>query len=126
MAEVVAPDHLSPAALAVWDQYAGDLERAGLLTSWDAGLFGLWCCALVRNEEANRRLDIEGVVVEAPVFDRNGQPTGFRSLVSPWFLVWRHTGETAARIGAKFGLSPSDRAGLRVNPVRPPVSTDRF
>lgn len=117
---------LSPLAVEVWNDYGPALEQAAVLTQWDRESFARWCDGVVRHREAARHLDVEGPVVEVVARDNHGKVTGTREAVSPWFRIWLATGEVANRIGAKFGMTPSDRSGLRVQPARPPDSTDRF
>lgn len=104
-------------ALAVWDRLAPELEAKGVLTGWDVQAFAEWCAAVATIAEAERHLAEEGHVVEAPVFDRNGVPTGTRTVRNEWSRVWKDALEVAARRAAKFGLTPSDRAGISVGGV---------
>ncbi len=38
---------------------------------------------------------------------------------NPWSLTWKDTAEVAARLGARFGLTPSDRRAVRVETPEP-------
>lgn len=113
--EVVAPEWLSEEALTVWDEYAPRLERRKVLTAWDVEAFAGWCDAASRRRTAAEHLDAEGEVIVSEVFDRNGKPTGTRSTQSPWMLVWKSANEVMQRVGARFGLTPSERSQLNVN-----------
>jgi phage terminase small subunit len=53
-------------------------------------------------------------VIEAPVYNRHGDRTGERIVLSPWWQVWKGANEAMLRFGGRFGLSPSDRAALKV------------
>lgn len=112
---VVPPDWLPEVAVAVWDRYAPDLVRKKVLTRWDVEDFALWCSSRCRMVEAQQHLDRDGVVVEQPVFDRNGKATGVRMLRSEWWAVWKDASEVMLRRGARFGMNPSDRASLKVS-----------
>lgn len=116
--EVVPPELVSAAGLEVWHRLAPDLIRKGVLTSWDADRFGVWCDAMARTAEAAQHLNAEGAVIESPVFDRNGQPTGSRTVQNPWFQVWKQSADVVAREGARFGLSPTERQALKVDDGR--------
>lgn len=101
--EIVAPT-LSDRAQAIWDRQAPDLIAKKVLTPWDTDAFGVFCEAAAANLEAAGILAKEGVVV-----DRGNGPAK-----NPYFQIWRDTADVMARYGAKFGLTPSDRAGLKV------------
>lgn len=126
LAEATAPEWLAPDALELWGRLAPSLEDAGLLSVWDVELFASYCDAATRHREAGRQLDAGGSVIMVDARDRHGRVTGTRSTMSPWFLVWRVTGDVASRLGSRFGLSPSDRSSLRIQPAPPARSTDRF
>lgn len=102
---VVPPDGLSDAALAVWHRLAPDLERKGVLTAWDVDEFAVVCDAVARHRKAAAILDEEGETGENRFGER---------VVQPWFKVWTESAGVLARFGGRFGLSPSDRAQLKV------------
>lgn len=111
---VAAPSWLTHGAFELWTRYAPDLQRQGVLKAWDCEAFAAWCDAVVRRAAAAQALDREGMVVEASVFDRNGKCTGFRYQKSEWWGIWKDANEVIARVGARFGLTPSDRSQLKV------------
>lgn len=102
-------------ALEAWGNLAPDLIDRGVLTGWDVQAFAEWCSAVAHLVRAEQALAIEGHVIEAEVFDRNGKPTGTRLIRSEWSRVWKDALEVTARRAAKFGLTPSDRAGISVD-----------
>lgn len=102
---VVPPDGLSDAALSVWAQLAPDLERQGVLTAWDVPAFAVVCDAVARHRKASEILDLEG---------ETGSNRFGERVVRPWFRVWCDTAAVLAKLGARFGLTPSDRASLKV------------
>lgn len=112
--EVVPPSWLSRPARTVWNQYAPDLIRAGVLTAWDVEEFGGWCDAAARRRRAVRRLEREGEVIKLPVFNKNGELTGHRVAKNPWMLVLVDADNQLVRFGARFGMTPSDRASLTI------------
>ncbi|MFJ5156327.1 phage terminase small subunit P27 family [Streptomyces sp. NPDC088353] len=112
--DVLPPDWLGDDALAVWDALAGDLEAKGVLTPWDVEAFANWCDAVARRRRAAQAVEEEGEIVESPVFNKNGDVTGERRGKNPWLLVLAEADAQVQRYGARFGLTPSDRAQLKI------------
>lgn len=122
--EVLAPTDLSLGAREVWDRLAPDLIAKGVLTPWDVDEFAALCDAVERHDRSRHHLDLDGEVVESPVFDRNGKQTGVRQQLSPWWQVWKGANEVILRYGARFGLSPAERAHLKVGHGRNDQGSD--
>ncbi|NEB00612.1 phage terminase small subunit P27 family [Streptomyces sp. SID13726] len=112
--EVAPPDWLGDRALEVWDGYAPELEAKRVLTPWDVEAFANWCDAVARRRDAAEHVDEEGAVVELNVFNKNGELTGTRRAKNPWLLALDAADVQVQRYGARFGLTPSDRAGLKI------------
>ena len=118
---ITPPAWLSTEALEHWHRLADDLTAKRVLTAWDTEQFAQLCDALARRARAATELDREGEVITSPVFDRNGVQTGERPARSLWFDVWKQAGDTATKLSALFGLTPSDRARLDL----PSTDTDK-
>ncbi|TQE35464.1 phage terminase small subunit P27 family [Streptomyces ipomoeae] len=112
--EVLPPAWLSDAALDVWEAFAGDLEAKRVLTPWDTEAFANWCDAVARRRDAAEHVEEEGAVVEAPVFNKNGDLVGHRRAKNPWLMALDAADAQVQRYGARFGLTPSDRAQLKI------------
>jgi P27 family predicted phage terminase small subunit len=112
--DIVAPSWLTQRAKNVWKRYAPDLQRTGVLTAWDVEAFAIWCDSVVRRRDAVDELRKGGSVIELPVYNKNGELTGTRMAKSPWTLVLREADGMVMRYGARFGLTPSDRAQLHM------------
>ncbi|GGN47282.1 phage terminase small subunit P27 family [Streptomyces fuscichromogenes] len=112
--DITAPDWLGEQALAVWDAYAPDLEAKRVLTPWDCEAFANWCDAVARRRDAAEHVETEGAVVELNVFNKNGDLTGTRRAKNPWLLALDAADAQVQRYGARFGLTPSDRASLKI------------
>lgn len=118
--EVRCPSWLSTSAKRIWRQYAPDLRTQNVLTSWDVEHFAVWCHAVSRRRQAVAELEHHGEVIETPVFDKKGEPLLdggepiMRMVRSPWSVVLKEATETMQRYGARFGLTPSDRASLHI------------
>jgi P27 family predicted phage terminase small subunit len=100
--EIRVPTWLSPKARRLWRALAPDLRRKGVLTHWDTELLAQFCHAAVRAREAAAHIAREGEVI---VTERG-------RVRSPWCLAWKDSVDVMARLGARFGLTPSDRGGL--------------
>lgn len=113
--EVVPPAWLSSDALKVWAQYAPDLIAQQVMSTWDPAEFAVWCDAVARHAKAAQMLDQQGEVVDVCVGWTKGDDAEpiFKPQKNPWQLIWRETADTIQRFGARFGMSPSDRAQIR-------------
>jgi P27 family predicted phage terminase small subunit len=107
------PAWLDGEALELWNEYAPDMIDKGVLTAWDVERFAHWCDAVAMRRIAVRNMAEDGIVVEAPVYDRNGKQTGTRSQRSHWVQVWKDADAVVGSIGARFGMTPAERAQLR-------------
>lgn len=112
--EVVPPGWLSDEAVEVWACYAPDLVAKGVLTAWDVEAFAGFCDAVVRRAKAAREIADQGDVVELPVFNKNGELTGRRVCRNPWGYALKDADAQVQRWGARFGLSPSERAQISI------------
>lgn len=108
------PSWLSRDALDVWKRLATSLEKRECLSAWDVDNFAGFCTAVALRAEAELHLQEEGAVVEAPVYDKNGKHVGSRLQRNQWLLVAKQAADEVARVGARFGLTPSDRAQINL------------
>ncbi|MEE2040192.1 phage terminase small subunit P27 family [Nocardiopsis sp. CT-R113] len=104
-------------ALDVWNRLAPDLEAKTVLTPWDVDTFAVWCDAVVRHREAVDELAQYGVMVIGQKGER---------VKNPAVQIARDYAETMTRIGARFGLTPSDRAGLKIDREEVRGGAERF
>ena len=101
---------LTAGAQKVWDRPAPDLIDKGCLSSWDTDLFTVCCESAATWQECRERMG--GDYVSAGSV-KNAVP-------SPYWRVMRDCVETMTRIGSRFGLTPSDRAGIDITEQAPP------
>jgi P27 family predicted phage terminase small subunit len=113
--DILPPAGLSERALAVWERLAPDLTAKGVLSAWDTDEFAIVCDAVARHRTAAERLDLEGETGENRFGER---------VVSPVFRVWAESASVIAKFGGRFGLSPSDRASLKVGDATKKPSED--
>jgi P27 family predicted phage terminase small subunit len=105
------PKTMGKEGAAFWRQLAPKLHQIGLLTEVDLPLFEQLCGSWDLLQEANRNIREGKLTTTAK--------SGYEQ-VSPWFTIRRETLKQMIQIGARFGLSPSDRTGLDV----PKLKTD--
>lgn len=108
---IVPPVKLSPEAQRVWDRLAPDLIDQGVLSAWDTGLFALYCDAEATYFECRAALGAD--------FTTKGSVKN-TEVKSPLWRIMRDCEASMRAIGAKFGLTPADRAGLDVSESAPP------
>jgi P27 family predicted phage terminase small subunit len=108
---VEPPAYLDEDARCEWERLAAILKPMGLLTAADVDHLGVLCTAIVHHRRA-----VELVNRTYPVIA--GQ-RGQEARRHPAMQVIRDQAGLIASYGARFGLSPSDRASLGVvGPVR--------
>ena len=99
------PAWLSREARALWDERAPELVRIGVLTAVDGELFGAYC----QEFSDYRRLK----KLCRKVGDQVAIAQGFNNAMHKAL-------EKASRLGAKFGLTASDRTQIKVPPPAAP------
>lgn len=102
--DIVPPEGTSEGALKVWHSLAPDLIDKGCLTAWDVYTFAVFCEATHAFRE-NRDL-------LAGQYTARGAAGGV--IKSPHWQIMRDASETMAKYSGKFGLTPGDRADLKV------------
>ncbi|WP_304455971.1 phage terminase small subunit P27 family [Nocardiopsis sp. YSL2] len=91
-------------ALDVWHRLTPDLIRQGVLTAWDVESFAVFCDAVVGHRRAAMTVSREGLTI-----------AGARGTVkNPALTALKDYAEIVARYGARYGLTPSDRASLSI------------
>jgi P27 family predicted phage terminase small subunit len=110
---LTCPRWLSPAARAEWRRLAPELERVGLLTTADRGIFVTYCEAYALFRDASKTIAEEGSTLRAI----NGY-----TQQHPAVAIQRMAAKQIREAGIELGLSPSARGRLEVpddldNPV---------
>ena len=100
------PDWLSNRAKDEWQAMAPKLERMGLLTEIDGAAFAAYCQAYGRWADAEEHLKTTPLLLKTK--------SGYVQQ-SPYLSIANTSIGIMSKFLAKFGMSPSDRAGL-VNP----------
>ena len=119
---VRCPARLSKGAKKIWREISPHLKTLGLLTNVDIGELAKYCEfeAIYRKhigdvEEYGTHVPIR----ESPTILKDGTVITKGRLLrfarTPAFDAALEAGHQASRIAAKFGLTPSDRTGLKVS-----------
>ena len=99
---------LSDGAQHIWDRLAPNLIDKGCLTAWDADVFTVFCDVAATYYETRAQLGTSYTVKGS-----------VSVVVNPLWRIMRDCAETMARLGARFGLTPSDRAGINIETTEP-------
>lgn len=102
---LVAPDHLAPAAKAEWDRLVALFADLKLLTNVDADALAMYADTYARWAEATSRLAKEGMIV----YTENGFP-----IQSPYLSIVNQTMKVMQKFLAEFGMTPASRTRLQV------------
>lgn len=106
--EVVPPKSLSPAARRVWDRLAPDLIAKNVLDAWSTDAFGRLCWLVAASESLRGDIDREGALVA-------GARGGEAVKNVKWTLL-RQVDVELLQLESRFGLTPSDRGRVNVEP----------
>ena len=102
------PDWFDDGMRAKWSEMVGLLLTVdGLLTRADGDLLSLYCHAWKRFHQARQQIEEMGLLVE-------GAKTEWTR--NPAIQIEREAFQEIMRLGGLFGLSPSDRAQLKLPP----------
>jgi P27 family predicted phage terminase small subunit len=111
------PDWLLPEAKREWSRLAPELERLGLLTGVDRAAFASYCQCWAMYVDAVKDVEKSGT---------------FKTLESGYEMPRASVGiavkmlEKLSALGAKFGLSPSDRARISIPEPKKEDEFDSF
>lgn len=112
------PVELPADAQAVWNRLAPDLIARRVLTAWDVDMFSVYCRVVAL---FNRAAD---QAANAP-FEVPGSHGG--TVLNPIFRALTLLAAEMRSLGAQFGLTPADRAQLKLEPNLGPKSVaERF
>lgn len=102
---VTPTQDLAEYAQEAWDRIAPDLIAKRVLTPWDAQAFTAYCVAAGTFREASEHLRVYGLT---------GRGAAGGEIKSPYWQIMRDSIDAMVKLGGRFGLTPSDRAGLSI------------
>jgi len=115
LVDLTAPAWLSARAKAVWDDIAPRLSRAKLLTEVDVEALAHGCEAIANFRYSSARAG-DQLVKTKTVLDQEGNPVEAGEHINPWTLVQSMSFKQATAVFAKFGMTPSDRSRVVIQP----------
>ena len=104
---MVPPVKLPADAQAVWNRLAPDLIQRRVLTPWDVDLFSVFCRSVAFYNRAAAEVEKSGL---------SAQGSTGNQVVSPALRVMVMMSDMMRSVGQRFGLTPGDRATLKVEP----------
>lgn len=107
-------------AKAAWRRVYPKLEAAGIVTELDSYELGLFCVAEADFIRASKELEKYGDVMECE--GKNGKPY-FQ--ISPWVTLRKQAEERLHKYATEFGMTPSARTRVKVQPPKRKSRLDR-
>jgi P27 family predicted phage terminase small subunit len=111
-AKVEPPEYLDEEALDVWAQLAPSMIARGVLTAWDVNQFAAYCAAVVHHRRAVKIVNLQGVM-------RLGGGEDAVEVKHPAMQIVRDQAQLMVTLGGRFGLTPSDRSSISLEPEEP-------
>ncbi|MDK1348016.1 phage terminase small subunit P27 family [Streptomyces sp. 378] len=124
--DVQCPEWLPERAADVWDRLAPDLIDKHVLTPWDVDAFAALCSAVVINQDAAADIDTNGTTCTTVVRELADGTLVYDLRRNPAVQVFRESSTIIASLGGRFGLTPSDRAQLKISPPNMGAGAERL
>jgi len=105
------PKDIDPEARAVWRRVLREMGETGVITAADADLLRAYCEAVASYVRNRRLLTESGALVRGA--------RGRDLVKSPLHQIVREERDAIRLLARELGLSPSARAGLRIDTSRP-------
>ena len=114
--DLTPPAWLGPQAAEVWNEIAPRLRRARCLTELDIDALAMGCVAIAQYRQSVRRVGDQLVKAKIIESEITGQPVETGEHVNPWYIVQSMSYKQANNLFSQFGLSPSARTRIAINP----------
>ena len=112
-----APRHLDKLAKKEWRRISKLIHPLGLLTKIDLTALSAYCATYSLWVDAMLQIQEHGVLIKA----QSGFP-----MQSPYLQIANKAQGEMRKWLVEFGMTPSSRAGLKVNSVKPKSKTEKF
>ena len=114
------PTGLSEQAVRIWQSLGPKLHELGLLAEIDASMFAIYCQTCADWLQITRHLNRLG-----PLKWYSVTKSGYRRMI-PELQVRDRAFQVLLKLGTRFGLDPSSRAGLGVVADKSPNFVEEF
>lgn len=104
--DIVCPPDVKGEARRVWDSLAPDLIDKRVLKAWDVEAFAAYCRTAALFKEAAAEAEAGPIMIP-------GSHGG--AVQNPAIRVMSQAMQDMIRMGGRFGLTPADRAGLKIS-----------
>jgi P27 family predicted phage terminase small subunit len=95
-----------------------ELDAAGVLATADRDALAAYCSCVADVEELTKLIDADGLMVDTPTVDRNGELTGDTVRKPHPALKWRSDLLLKVKqFAAEFGLTPASRSRVSGQPA---------
>lgn len=111
------PDHLDEEARKEWLRITRELDSMGILASIDRAALAAYCQVWSRWIDAEKLLADQGVIVKSP--------SGY-AIQNPALSIANKSVEQLHRFSVEFGMTPSARTRIHIEPKRNVNANDEF
>lgn len=108
------PCHLSGLARRQYKAWKQDLEAMNLDAKPDGPMLALACVSYARAVEADKRIEADGMLIEEPIMDKEGEEVGTRLKNHPAITISNQAHKNVKMFCSEFGLSPVSRTRLTI------------
>lgn len=125
LADLTAPEYLSPGAKSIWDQVAPKLRESRLLTVVDVPILGMLCESLFeyrrstvhcsKSPLSKSKKAASEVESEEPDGEVKSKKTS-GEVLSQWKIVQSMSLKQVMMIAREFGMTPAARTKIQVQP----------
>ena len=113
--EATCPVWLGKTAKAYFRRAVKELSAAGVLTAADGDAVAVYAQCMADLESLSVEIDRDGLMLDAPTFDRNGQPTGSTTRkVNPALRVRDQLVNRVRQLACELGMTPASRSRAAV------------
>jgi P27 family predicted phage terminase small subunit len=120
------PEHLSAAAREEWERIVPELLTLGVLAKIDRGALSAYCTCHAMSLVAEAVITEKGLVVEEPVYNRQGDVIGHKQKRNPAIQAMTQFLQLKRSYLIEFGLTPASRSRLKVEKPAEPDAMDDY
>lgn len=112
-----APAHLKGDERVKWDERAKTLHEQGMLTTLDLDALAMYCVVFVRWTKAEQVVREKGEIIKT---------TNGNIIQNPYLSIANRALEQLNKLGAEFGMTPSSRSRVKLDPMDPEQELERL